>query len=32
MKDIQLATDDTLVSNHASDVTPNDLVDWHHHW
>jgi methylthioribose-1-phosphate isomerase len=26
MKDIQLAPDDTLVSNYAFDVTPNDLV------
>ncbi len=26
MKDIQLAPDDTLVSNYAFDITPNDLV------
>jgi len=26
VKDIQLAPDDTLVSNYAFDVTPNDLV------
>ncbi|MEJ7624228.1 MAG: S-methyl-5-thioribose-1-phosphate isomerase [Pyrinomonadaceae bacterium] len=26
MKDIQLAPDDTMVSNYAFDVTPNDLV------